>query len=122
MCFECGWSWPDEHDRGLENLADPREPPRRLSAEPLPPEAQRVAEDAAVYDVWVEAENVSPAKVAVAVNGALNMGLPAARDLLASGEPLARDVKATDVQRLAKPLRRAGVGVRVEPFFRWTLD
>ena len=121
MCFECGWSWPDEPDRGLVNLADPREPPRRLSADP-PPEAQRVAEDAAAFDVWADPAGVSPARAAAAVHSALGMGLPAARELLSSGEPVARDVKATEVQRVARTLRRAGLGIVIDPRFRWALD
>jgi hypothetical protein len=121
MCFECGWSWPDEQDRGLENLADPRESPRRLTTEPPVPESQRVADDATAYDVWADADAVSPSKAVAAIHSALGVDLPAARTLLASGEPLARDVKAPEVQRLARALRRAGVGVRVEPWFRWAI-
>jgi hypothetical protein len=122
MCFECGWSWPDEEDRGLVNRADSREPPRPLSTEPPRPEAQRVAEDATAYDVWADAGGASPAKAAAAIHSALGVALPAARDLLTSRQPVARDVKATEVRRLAQALRRAGVGVVVEPRFRWTLD
>jgi hypothetical protein len=122
MCFECGWCWPDEEDRGLVNRADPREPPRPLSTEPPRPEAQRVAEDATAYDVWADAGAVSPAKAAAAIHSALGVALPAVRNLIASGQPVARDVKAAEVRRLAEALRRAGVGVVVEPRFRWTLD
>src|SRR4051812_27881148 len=39
MCFECGWYWPHEQDRGLKNLADRSEKPRRLTTEPPAPEA-----------------------------------------------------------------------------------
>jgi len=122
MCFECGWYWPDEQDRGMENLADPREPPRRLSAEAPVSEAERVAADANAYDVWADVGAVSPAKSAAAIHSALGVALPAARDLITSGQPVARDVKATEVRRLAQALRRAGVAVVVEPRFRWTLD
>jgi hypothetical protein len=74
-----------------------------------------------VYDVWAEAGTASRARAAAAVRAALGVGLPAARDLIASDQPIARDVKAQEVQRLARALRPAGFGVRVDPQFRWTL-
>jgi hypothetical protein len=74
------------------------------------------------YDVYVVAE-VSRRKEAIArLSGLMRIGVKAARDLLDQGLPVAKDMTALEVARLASQLHSAGLSVKVKPEYRWRIQ
>jgi hypothetical protein len=115
---DCGFSWPEYDDAGLENMADPAG--TRLSPERPRTPAERLAGDDTAYDVWLADPAGKPA--IAAVNAAYGCGLLAAKQIAQSGTPVARDVKATEVARLARLFRDRGPSIRIDPPFRHAID
>jgi hypothetical protein len=119
--YDDGYGWPDGDDRGFVNLADESMPQRRLAPGQVLSDEKRAEADAVPYTVWVEWTGKPRLPTIAAVASATNVGSVAARELLHSGKPIARGVKAPEVLRLAALLRKAGLDVGMEPKFRWKL-
>ena len=85
--------------------------------------AERVerAADPTRYTVWVAWDANSRNQVVVRLGSVLGIGLQAARESLDSGAPLAKDATALEVSDLARRYSAEGLGLRVEPTFRWRL-
>jgi hypothetical protein len=115
--FDCGFFWPDFDDQGLENMADPKVNGQRRSNLPPRSAEQRLDEDQDLYDLWLDIDPSSQTTAIAALNSALNIGLPAARALLESKGPIARDLKAPEIHRLAQIFRAKNLNVRTEPPF-----
>lgn len=80
------------------------------------------AADEARYDVHVLCE-ASHRKEAIArLAGLMRIGVKVARDLLDRGIPVAKDLTALEVARLGSQLHSAGLSVKVEPEYRWSIQ
>jgi len=78
--------------------------------------------DQTPYSVWVEWAGHDRGRVIAAVGNALCIGVKAARELLDNGRPVRVGVQALEVQGLHRLFCCLGLGIRVEPGFRWRLD
>jgi hypothetical protein len=79
------------------------------------------AADETRYTVWVACDPANRNRVMVRLGQTDGIGLRAARELLEQGRPLAEAISAVEVSDLAARYRTHGLGVRVEPAFRWPL-
>ncbi len=82
----------------------------------------RSASNQTPYSVWVEWAGHDPGRVSAAVGNPVCIGVRAAWELLDHGRPVRVGVQALDVQRLHRLFHGLGLGIRVEPEFRWRLD
>lgn len=87
-CPACGWAVATTNPR-LAGSAPPR------------------------FDVWADPGSLPPARAAVAVAAVLGVGIPAARDVLAAGAPVARAVGGLRAEELRAGLAARGVGTRI---------
>jgi hypothetical protein len=81
----------------------------------------QMARDETPYDVWVEWAGRDRLRVIAAVGNALCIGVKAARELIDQQLPIASDVQALEVQRLHSKMKSIGLGLRVQPEYRWRL-
>jgi hypothetical protein len=85
--------------------------------------AEQVAQaaDPVRYTVWAAWDESTRRQVLVKLGRVLGIGLRASRELLERGTPLAGDLTAPEVSRLARRYASEGLAVRVEPPFPWKL-
>jgi ribosomal protein L7/L12 len=80
-----------------------------------------MARDETPYDVWIEWAGRDRLRAIAAVGNALCIGAKAARESIDRGQPIASGVQALEVQRLHSKIEAIGLGIRVQPEFRWRL-
>lgn len=78
-------------------------------------------QDDARYALWVVWDDATFGKAVVRVKQLLNLGLKEAREHVQQERAVAAGLRAPAVVDWARRFREAGLGVRVEPAFRWRL-
>ena len=78
--------------------------------------------DKTSYCVWPHAPTLDRLSLISRLAASLARGIAETRTLVDENLPIAVDIKANDVIHLARSLEPAGIGLRVDPPFRWALS
>lgn len=73
------------------------------------------------YDIWVVWDAATFDRAVIRTKQVLSLGLKEAREHVEQGRPVATGLRAPQVVDWARKFREAGLGVRVDPTFRWRL-